>query len=189
MNRLALARWLTAIFTTMSFAALVGACKASVAKREGSAADGAAACPDVDASDARAAWSARFPVERGGVVVLLGNSLPAVEAEIRQWQSSSGLVGLEMSYCGSASAVWIPGVACPAEALGQALARVALVRVSHCFAPLPAADIVEACERAALSPRSCASEIPPMAEACRPKASARCQQLARLAARYAVEAR
>jgi hypothetical protein len=71
----------------------------------------------------------------------------------------------------------------------QGIARIAPTLFSRCFPPMTADAIVEACAREALAARTCASAIPPLANACRATESGRCKRLVELVARYAGDAR
>ena len=189
MKQLPIALSIGAHAVMFSAAILAGACRSKMANDGGGPTSQPPSCPNADAPDPLASWSGRFPVQRGGVVALLGSSSKAVEAELRRWQSSLGLSSLETSPCGVGLAVWVPGVACPEPpTMGQELGRAAPVVFSRCFPPMTPGDLADACERAALSAPTCAREIPPLANACRPAENARCRRLARLAMQYASDA-
>jgi len=161
------------------------ACRSNAPQQGAGPANSALTCPTKEAPDPVASWSARFPVERGGLVVLLDDSTAAVDAKVRQWQSSAGVEGVVTSPCGTGTAVWTPGVDCPEPAsIKEALARVAPALFSRCFPAMHADEIIDACARASLTARTCASALPPLAAGCRPTASSRCQRLAGLVGRY-----
>ena len=80
---------------------------------------------DLESPNPVLAWSGRFPVERGGVVAVVGGSPAGAARELQKWQASMGITGVETSRCDVRLAVWIPGIACPEpvavrEALGRA---------------------------------------------------------------------
>ena len=161
-------------------------CRPSPAKESGDVRGAPPACPNADASSSLAAWSERFPIEQGGVITMLAADGESTKSALLRWQTAEGLSSVETSACAGALAVWIPGVDCPAPAsIEQGLTQVAPVLLSRCLSPMTADDIARACSEDALSARSCADKIPPMAHACRPKESTRCQRLVELAARYA----
>ena len=173
----------------LSVIAPFAACRSNASQQGAGPANSALACPTKEAPDAIASWSVRFPVERGGLVVLLDDATAAVDGKVRQWQSSAGVEGVVTSPCGTGTAVWIPGVACPEPAsIKEALARVAPALFSRCFSVMHADEIVDACARASLTARTCALALPPLAAGCRPAASTRCQRLTGLLGRYVGDA-
>src|SRR5688572_30007015 len=173
----------------LSAIALSAACRSNSPQQGAGRANSVLSCPTKEAPDPVASWSARFPVERGGLVVLLDDSTAAVDAKVRQWQSAAGIEGVEISPCGTGTAVWTPGVDCPeATSIMEALARVAPALFSRCFPSMRTDEIIDACARASLAARTCAVALPPLAAGCRPAASARCQRLAGLVGRYAGDA-
>jgi hypothetical protein len=169
----------------LSAIALSAACRSKAPQQGAGPANSALTCPTKEAPDPVAAWSARFPIERGGLLVLLDDSAAAVDAKVRQWQSSAGIEGVVTSPCGTGTAVWTPGVDCPEPAsIREDLARLAPALFSRCFPVMHADEIVDACARGSLAARTCAVALPPLAAACRPAASTRCQRLASLVGRY-----
>jgi hypothetical protein len=142
-------------------------------------------CPRADEPDPLRAWSGRFPVERGGVVAVLGDSRAGAAHELQKWQGSVGIKAVETSPCGSRLAVWIPGIDCPEPAsVREALNRAGPFVFVRCLPPLRAEEFVEACARAALPASTCAGPLSERASVCRPKDGARCLRLAQLAARF-----
>jgi hypothetical protein len=164
-------------------------CRSTAASDSGDGGGGrgatADACPGPREPDPLRAWSGRFPVERGGVVAVVGGSPAGAARALQKWQAAAGISGVETSRCGGRLAVWIPGIACPEPpAVREALGQAGPLAFTRCLPPLRAEEIVDACARAALAAPTCAAHLAALASACRSTDSARCRRLAQLAARF-----
>lgn len=97
-----------------------------------------------ECADPFAAWLDTFPLERGGVVLLLDNGPGALEFRARL--ATLGLQGLETRDYGALFATWVPAVDCGKfEPFFTLVPGLTTRPPSWCFPPLPNEDVKARC--------------------------------------------
>ena len=137
---------------SLAFAVACRGPSADAAKPEN---PGATPCPVAGSGDPTRTWAPRFPVEGGGIVVVLAGGA-ASKPGLERLESSLGLASVETNLCGDELSVWIPGVACPvAPRLTTELAALGPVLGTDCFQPLNRSSLASACTNGALPSDRC----------------------------------